>query len=148
MTKLFSYFATICLTILVTLALVTLTIFPFNDPLVYSVQPFTIDKELYRTHDTMVISSYRCNNENTPLNVETKERYFYNVNTGLRYYLPSSPGVIQVGCSWQDAVVVDGFPPELPSGRYVKRGITVAHGRFRTVDVPWITRPFEYVKVD
>lgn len=148
MDKYLSYIFTIFLTILATSALFLMILFPLADPLVYSVQPFSIDKENYKTHDTMIITSYRCNNEAYPLATDTKERYFFNVNTGTRYDLSSSPGVIQVGCSWQDAIVINGFPEDMPSGRYVKRGITVANGRFRTVDVPWITRPFEYEKVD
>lgn len=115
-------------------------------PLVYSVQPFSVDKDIYHTGDTMIITSYRCNNEPTPLVVITKERYFYNQQTGLRIDVPASPGVIQEGCSWQQAQVFDGFPPEMPSGYYMKRGITEAKGRYRTVEVPWQTETFVYIK--
>lgn len=120
----------------------------FITPLVYSVQPFSVDKEVYATHDTMIISSYRCNYEPNPLVVNTVERYFYNLKTGEEFHMPSSPGVVKTGCSWQDARVFDGFDETMPSGMYVKRGVTKADGRFRTVYVPWQTEPFQYVKTD
>ena len=115
-------------------------------PIVYAVQPFSIDKDEYVTSDSMIISSYRCNNEGKPLVVQTVERYFFNVDTGYRYDMPSSPGVVQAGCSWQQAVVHNGFHPDMPSGEYVKRGVTRAKGRFSTVDVPWQTEHFKYIK--
>ncbi len=142
----YSYAVAVALTVLIMIVLFVIIIAPFKDPLVYSVQPFSVDKTIYTTDDIMTIHSYRCNNEGRPLVVTTKERYFYNVNTGKRYDVASAPGTIQVGCSWQEARVVRGFPDEMPSGRYVKQGITIAHGSLRTVEVPWITEPFDYVK--
>ncbi len=140
-----SHSLTAFITVMITVAiLVMLNRTIAQDPLVYSVQPFLVDKEDYSTGDPMIIYSYRCNNEDTPLVVDTVERYFYNQNTGERFHVASSPGVIQVGCSWQEARVIDGFPPEMPTGNYVKRGVTKDVGRYRTVLVPWQTESFHY----
>lgn len=146
MKDVYSYIITICLTALIIIIVGLTLIAPMADPLIYAVQPFTLDRLRYTTQDQMIVHSYRCNNEGKPLVVQTKELYFYNLETGKRYDMPPSTGPIQAGCSWQEARVVSGWHPDMPSGRYVKKGVTVAHGRWRTIEVPWITEQFDYVK--
>lgn len=117
-----------------------------HDPVSYPIQPFSLNADIYTTDDIMIITSYRCNYEPNPLAVQTVERYFMSLDDGKRYDMPPSPGIIQVGCSWQDARVINGFHPDMPSGRYVKRGVTEMKGRYKTVYVTWQTEPFQYVK--
>ena len=116
------------------------------DPLVYDVQPFAVDKQEYHYGDSQTVTSYRCNQDGRPLVVETVLREYYNISTGEAFETESiGTGIIQPGCHWGTSFTPNAFPRQMPSGLYIKRGITEAKGRWRTIFVPWQTERFTYV---
>jgi hypothetical protein len=116
------------------------------DPLVYEIQPFTVDKKEYHFGDSQTVSSYRCNRDGQPLVVTTVFRDYYNISTGESFATESAgTGVIQPGCNWGTSFTPNAFPRQMTSGLYVKRGVTEAKGRWKTVFVSWQTERFTYI---
>lgn len=137
----------VIITLIILLANLPLIItFVGTDPLVYAVQPFTLDRDTYQSGDDVQITSYRCNNTGGPLPV-TAARNFYNLETGATVALPPGTGIVQDGCAYAVATAYNTFPQNMPSGHYILRGTTTARGKLKTVDVYWQTTAFYFTNI-
>ncbi len=112
-------------------------------PFVYTNVPFPLKDSTYEKGETIVMSVARCSEERTSVSVVSVKE-FYNPVTGVSIPLPPGSGIIPPGCSSTATAFASVFPPGMPKGTYVIRGVTTFRGSFKTVDVAWQTQSFQY----
>lgn len=103
-----------------------------------------------RVGDVVPIEVERCSTESEPV-VAVRTRALQEIDTDgnptndHRYILPADSALIPPGCS-RFLALSASIPAGVVPGVYRLEGVSTVRGRWKTVDLPWQTEPFEIVE--
>jgi hypothetical protein len=109
------------------------------EPFTYNSLPWDVQPRVVLTGETLVIDSYRCNNDGAPL-AYTILWSLVREADGTDITLPQTFATAPPGCSEHKRGLL--VPIFLQEGYYHIEGVAIVRGRFRDSEVPFTTRQF------